>query len=74
MQTIWHILLTVCLGSNCIEQDVQWFDEESFRGDEIGSTDVVKTKPRSRCASDLDRKILINANDNFAPQEFALAA
>ena len=28
MQTIWHILLTVCLGSNCIEQDVQWFDEE----------------------------------------------
>lgn len=28
MQIVWHILLTVCLGSNCIEQDVQWFDEE----------------------------------------------
>ena len=28
MQTIWHILLTVCLGSTCAEQDVQWFDEE----------------------------------------------
>lgn len=28
MQTIWHILLTVCLQSTCVEQDVQWFDEE----------------------------------------------
>ena len=28
MQTIWHLLLTVCLGSTCVEQDVQWFDEE----------------------------------------------
>ena len=28
MQTIWHRLLTVCLGSTCVEQDVQWFDEE----------------------------------------------
>ena len=28
MATIWHILLTVCLGSTCIEQDVQWFEKE----------------------------------------------
>jgi len=28
METIWHILLTVCLGSTCVEQDVQWFNEE----------------------------------------------
>ena len=26
MEIIWHILLTTCLGSTCIEQDVQWFD------------------------------------------------
>jgi len=26
MDVIWHILLTVCLGSNCLTQDVQWFD------------------------------------------------
>jgi hypothetical protein len=26
MEIVWHILLTVCLGSTCIEQDVQWFD------------------------------------------------
>jgi len=26
---IWHVLLTVCLGSTCIEQDVQWFDTRS---------------------------------------------
>jgi len=25
MELIWHILLTVCAGSTCIEQDVQWF-------------------------------------------------
>jgi len=25
MEIIWHILLTVCLGSTCIEQDIQWF-------------------------------------------------
>ena len=25
MEVIWHILLTVCLGSTCLEQDVQWF-------------------------------------------------
>ena len=25
-ELIWHILLTVCLGSSCVEQDVQWFD------------------------------------------------
>ena len=26
MQFIWHILLTVCLDSQCVTQDVQWFD------------------------------------------------
>ena len=26
MEIIWHILLTVCLGSTCLEQDIQWFD------------------------------------------------
>ena len=26
MEIIWHILLTVCLGSDCVEQDIQWFD------------------------------------------------
>ena len=26
MEVIWHILLTVCLGSTCLEQDIQWFD------------------------------------------------
>ena len=26
MQIIWHILLTVCAGSTCLDQDVQWFD------------------------------------------------
>lgn len=28
MDVIWHILLTVCLGSTCIEQDVQRFDSQ----------------------------------------------
>ena len=28
METIWHILLTVCMGSTCLEQDVQWFEKE----------------------------------------------
>lgn len=28
METIWHILLTTCLGSTCVEQDVQWFEKE----------------------------------------------
>lgn len=26
METIWHILLTVCLNGNCLTQDIQWFD------------------------------------------------
>ena len=26
MELVWHILLTVCLGSTCIEQDVQQFE------------------------------------------------
>ena len=25
MDIIWHILLTVCMSSTCLEQDVQWF-------------------------------------------------
>ena len=29
MEVIWQILLTVCLGSTCINQDVQWFDTEA---------------------------------------------
>ena len=28
MEILWHILLTVCLGSTCIDQDVQWFESE----------------------------------------------
>ena len=26
MELIWHILLTVCVGTTCVKQDVQWFD------------------------------------------------
>lgn len=26
MEVIWQILLTVCLGSTCLEQDIQHFD------------------------------------------------
>jgi len=25
MEIIWHILLTVCTGSVCVDQDIQWF-------------------------------------------------
>ena len=25
MEIVWHILLTVCLGSTCLEQDVEYF-------------------------------------------------
>ena len=28
-EIIWHILLTVCLGSSCVEQDVLWFDDKA---------------------------------------------
>ncbi len=28
MEFIWHILLTVCLGNDCMTQDVQWFKDE----------------------------------------------
>lgn len=28
MEVIWHIVLTVCLGSTCLDQDIQWFDTE----------------------------------------------
>lgn len=26
MELVWHVFLTVCLGSTCIDQDVQRFD------------------------------------------------
>lgn len=29
MQIVWHILLTVCTGSTCLDQDVQWFDTKA---------------------------------------------
>jgi hypothetical protein len=29
MNTIWHILLTVCSGSTCLEQDIQWFETQT---------------------------------------------
>ena len=29
MEFVWHILLTVCSGSTCLEQDVQWFDTKA---------------------------------------------
>jgi len=29
MEVIWHILLTVCLGSTCLEQDIQRFDTKA---------------------------------------------
>ena len=29
MEIIWHIILTVCLGSTCLEQDVQWFENKT---------------------------------------------
>jgi len=29
MEIIWHILLTVCVGSTCLDQDVQWFDSQT---------------------------------------------
>jgi len=36
MEVIWHILLTVCLGSTCLEQDVQWFESK------VECTDMLK--------------------------------
>ena len=29
MEVIWQILLTVCLGSTCIDQDIQWFENKA---------------------------------------------
>lgn len=29
MNFIWHIMLTVCLESHCIKQDVQWFESKA---------------------------------------------
>tara|TARA_B100000902_G_C27165712_1_gene841086 strand:- start:786 stop:974 length:189 start_codon:yes stop_codon:yes gene_type:complete len=29
LEIVWHILLTACLGSTCVEQDIQWFDTKS---------------------------------------------
>jgi hypothetical protein len=45
-----------------------------YDGGEIGSTDAIKINSRSRCASDLNRKILITANDNFAIEDYRQAA
>ena len=28
-EIIWYILLTVCVGSTCLEQDVQWFENRA---------------------------------------------
>lgn len=28
MEILWHILLTVCIGSTCLDQDIQWFESE----------------------------------------------
>ena len=30
MEILWHLLLTVCSGSTCIEQDVQWFEDKKL--------------------------------------------
>ena len=27
-EVIWHILLTVCTGTECLVQDVQWFESK----------------------------------------------
>ena len=45
-----------------------------YDGGELGSTDVIKTKLRGRCASDLNRKTYITANDNFVAEDYRLAA
>ena len=29
MDVIWTLLLTVCMDSRCLTQDIQWFDERS---------------------------------------------
>ena len=42
-ELIWHILLTVCLGSNCLVQDVQWF--ESQLECEQGMAEYIKIPP-----------------------------
>lgn len=28
MEILWHILLTVCLGSTCVNQDIQLFESK----------------------------------------------
>ena len=28
MEIVWHLLLTVCIGSTCLDQDIQWFDSK----------------------------------------------
>jgi hypothetical protein len=28
MEILWHIFLTICIGSTCLDQDVQWFESE----------------------------------------------
>ena len=44
-----------------------------YDGGELGSTGD-KSNWRDRCASDLNRKKTIIANDNFAYEDYALAA
>lgn len=29
MNVVWHILLTVCMDTVCISQEVQWFETET---------------------------------------------
>ena len=29
IEIIWHLFLTVCSGSTCINQDIQWFDNQT---------------------------------------------
>lgn len=35
MEIIWQLLLTVCLGSNCLEQDIQWFESRALCEDTL---------------------------------------
>ena len=29
IEIIWHLFLTVCSWSTCINQDIQWFDNQT---------------------------------------------
>ena len=43
IEVIWHILLTVCSGSTCLEQDVQWF--ETQQKCETAMVEYIKVPP-----------------------------